>query len=193
MEDDLIKSYFEEIKDAFLRMRVEKTKILADKIKEARNKKGTVFIIGNGGSASTASHLACDLMKNIIKDYNSQEIRLKAISLTDNLATISAYGNDLSYDEVFSQQLKSLINKEDLLIVISGSGNSKNIVKAAEFSKQLGVYTFGLLGDEGGIVAPICNDSIIVPSKNYGIIEDLHMMIGHLVTAELKGENNLIS
>ncbi|MBU2576899.1 MAG: SIS domain-containing protein [Nanoarchaeota archaeon] len=193
MENDLIKKYFEEVKNSFEGMDIERIKILADKIKEVKAREDTVFIIGNGGSASTASHMACDLMKNSIEDYNSSEDRLRAISLTDNLATISAYGNDLSYDEIFSQQLKSLMNDKDLLIVISGSGNSKNIVKAVEISKQIGAYVFGLLGSNGGIVAPLCDDSIIVPSKNYGVIEDLHMMIGHLLAAELKGENNLIS
>jgi len=193
MENNLIKKYFEEVKVAFAGMGIEKIKILADKIKEVKERGGTVFIVGNGGSASTASHMACDLMKNSIKDYDSSEDRLKVISLTDNLATISAYGNDLSYGEIFSQQLKSLMNDKDLLIVISGSGNSENIVKAVEVSKQLGACVFGLLGGEGGIVAPLCDDLIIIPSNNYGVIEDLHMMIGHLVTAELKGGNNLIS
>lgn len=192
MENNLINEYFTEVKNVFLKINTEKIELLANKIREVKKNGGVVFVIGNGGSASTSSHLSCDLMKNTISNYDSHKNRLKVVSLTDNIAIISAYGNDISYDEIFSQQLKSLVNKNDLLIAISGSGNSGNIMKAVEFSKQQGIFVFGLLGGNGGHVLPMCNESIVVNSNNYGVIEDLHMMIGHMVTVLLKGKNNFI-
>ena len=190
--DDKINKYFEEVGETLLKIDTEKIKGLAKRINETKKTENTTFIIGNGGSAATASHWVCDLMKGPVKDYNSSKDRLKAVSLTDNLATISAYANDLSYNEVFSQQLKNLVRKNDILIAISGSGKSQNIFNAVEIAKESGAYTFGLLGGDGGDLISKCHDSLIIPSKNYGIIEDMHLMVGHLVTMLLRGEDNLL-
>ncbi len=194
MVEDMITSYLKEWKEILSKFEKDKIRQLVNKIMEANKNDNTIFLIGNGGSASTASHWACDLGKGTIKDLkDNNEKRLKVICLIDNVPLMTAYANDLSYDEIFSEQLKNLVKKGDLLIAITGSGNSKNIIKAVETAKESGAYVFSLLGFNGGDVVSLSDNSVIIPSKNYGIIEDFHLMIGHLVTASIKNENNYIS
>jgi D-sedoheptulose 7-phosphate isomerase len=188
MEDSQIDGYINELRDMISKVERDKIQELVRRIKETRIKDNTIFIIGNGGSASTASHWACDLGKGTLKTrYNSNK-RLKVISLTDNVATITAYANDLTYDEIFSQQLKNLVKEGDLLIVLTGSGKSKNIINAIEVAKRAKAYVFSLLGFDGGKVKHISDNSIIIPSKNYCVIEDIHLSIGHIITSIIKGE-----
>lgn len=137
-----------------------------------------IFVIGNGGSASTASHFACDLGKGTAVEGKR---RVRVISLTDNMATITAYANDISYEDIFVEQLKNLLNFGDLLIAISASGKSKNIIKAVEYANLMECPTIGLTGFDGGKLAQVATEAIIVKSDNYGIIEDLHLMINHIV------------
>ena len=147
----------------------------------------SVFIIGNGGSASTASHFACDLSKGTLeRHYNMYEKRFKAYLLTDNVALLTAYGNDLDYQDIFTQQLRNLIQKGDILIAITGSGNSKNIVNAVKLANSLGAITIGFLGFDGGEVKDLVDEKIIVKSNNYGIIEDAHLMLEHMICLSLK-------
>lgn len=188
-----MENYVEEIKQVISNLDLNKIRNLADKIRDVKERDGTVFILGNGGSAVTASHWACDLGKGTLKRFYNDEKRLRVISLTDNVATITAFANDLSYDEIFSQQLKNLIKKDDLVIIMTGSGKSRNIINAINIAKTTGAYVFSLLGFDGGEVIHLSNQSIIIPSKNYGIIEDLHLMIGHLLTIHLKGEINSVN
>ena len=184
--------YVDDIKNMISNLDKNRIQKLANMMENTKKTDNIIFIIGNGGSASTASHWACDLGKGTIKNFNDSKDRLKVISLTDNVSTITAYGNDISYDEIFSQQLKNLMGAGDLLIVLSGSGKSRNIIKAINAAKEAGVYVFSLLGFDGGEAVKISDDCIIIPSRNYGVIEDVHMSIGHIVTALLKGENNFI-
>ncbi len=187
-------NYFEEVGNVLNKM--DKTGLvrLVGKIEYARRNGSTMFIAGNGGSASTSSHWVCDLMKGTLQDINdTKEKRLKVISLSDNIPIVSAYANDVSYNSIYSQQLMNLANKDDLLTVITGSGNSQNILEAITAARDLGVYTFGILGADGGKASSICDDKILVPSNNYGIIEDVHLMIGHVVTEALKGKSNIVS
>lgn len=154
---------------------------------EAYKNNKQVFILGNGGSASNASHFACDLGKGTLKNvYDMQEKRFRVISLTDNIATIMAFGNDLSFDEIFVQQLRNLINKGDVVIGISGSGNSLNIIKAIRYAKQCKATTIGLLGFKtGGKLAKIVDYEITVQSNHYGRIEDIHLALCHLISDSL--------
>ena len=194
MVNELVESYLNEFKRILSDLDKDKISQLVDKIKETNEKGRTIFLIGNGGSASTASHWACDLVKGTIKDFEDKnEKRLKVICLTDNIPIMTAYANDLSYDEIFSQPLKNLVKKGDLLIAITCSGKSKNIMRGIEVAKEAGNYVFSLVGFDGGNVAPISDNFLIVPSKNYGIIEDFHLVLNHLVTASLKGKNNYIN
>lgn len=142
-----------------------------------------IFILGNGGSASTASHMACDLGKGTLKNVYSTEQRLRVISLTDNVATLTALSNDVSFDEVFVQQLKNLVNTGDVVIGLSASGNSANVIKALEWAKKHGAVTIGLLGFDGGKLKSIVDHAIVFPEKHYGRSEDCHLIINHIITS----------
>lgn len=146
-----------------------------------------VFIAGNGGSAATASHMACDLAKTTLgKEKVLPVKRVRAIALTDNAPLITAWGNDVSYDVVFAEQLRNLADAGDLLIVITASGNSPNIIEAVKTAKELGMTTVGLLGFEGGKVKPMLDHAVVVNSSHFGYIEDAHSVINHLITDHLK-------
>lgn len=150
-----------------------------------------VFIFGNGGSASTASHMACDLGKGtLLRVYDEGERRLRVTALTDNAALLTAYANDLSFDEIFVQQLRNLLGEGDVAIAISGGGNSPNVIKAIEYAKKCGAKTIGLLGfGTGGKLGKLVDCAIAVKSKHYGPIETIHSLIAHMIAswfAEMK-------
>lgn len=144
-----------------------------------------VFIFGNGGSASIASHMACDLGKGTLsRVYDASERRLRVISLTDNAALLTAYANDLSFDEIFVQQLRNLVEEGDVVIAISGSGNSSNVIKGIEHARECGAKTVGLLGFEtGGKSANLVDCAVIVKSRHYGPIESIHSLVAHLIAS----------
>jgi D-sedoheptulose 7-phosphate isomerase len=158
---------------------------MIEMIMEAYRNDKKIYILGNGGGASTASHLACDLGKGTLaRVYDRNEKRLHVLSLTDNVALITAYANDISYDDIFLQQLRNLVEPQDIVIAISGSGNTRNVLSAVAYSKKIGAKTIGLTGfNEGGKLAQIVDIPLIVRTNHYGPLEDVHMMIGHLVSA----------
>jgi D-sedoheptulose 7-phosphate isomerase len=189
----MLEDYIREEKDMLESLDLDKVRVLAKKIVDTSEGGKTTYIIGNGGSASSASHWACDLSKGTLKKhYDPNQKRLRVVSLVDNVPLCTALGNDLGYDEVFSQQLKNLISRDDLLMAISGSGNSKNIINAVDVAKRSGAYVFSLLGFDGGELEHMSDDSIVIPSKNYGIIEDVHLTIGHLLTESIKNGKNYV-
>lgn len=141
-----------------------------------------IFLAGNGGSAATASHMANDLLKGVTKNGESG---LRAIALSDNVSLVTAIANDESFSEIFARQLKVLGQAGDVLVVFSGSGNSANIVSVVETAKRLHLITIGFLGMGGGQVGKIVDVSVIVPSNEYGPVEDVHMVFDHLVTSYL--------
>lgn len=154
---------------------------LAEAIKmldKARSEDRQVLIAGNGGSASTASHMAADLMKTVAQNGGRS---FRIVALTDNVPLLTAFGNDVGFDEIFSGQLSVLGREGDVLVVISGSGNSTNIVKAVETARDAGIHTIGLLGMGGGKVAAIVDVSVVVPSDKYAYIEDAHLALNHLI------------
>jgi len=138
----------------------------------------TIYIIGNGGSAATASHYANDISFGV----KSVSCGLKAISLTDNNAVLTALGNDYGYEYIFSKQLEKIMVEGDIVIAISASGNSKNIVKAVNFVKNIGNRTVGISGFDGGYLAEHSDVSLLVSSNKgeYGPVEDVHSIIGHI-------------
>lgn len=151
-------------------------------------KSKTLFIAGNGGSAATASHMACDLGKTILgKKPRENNRRLRVICLNDNIPLMTAWGNDEGYEYIFSEQLRNLGTSQDALVIITGSGNSPNILQAIEAAKEIGMETFGILGFDGGKAKKILNDCLIVDSFDYGVVEDIHMITVHLITDWLKG------
>ncbi|MEP6986789.1 MAG: SIS domain-containing protein [Chloroflexota bacterium] len=146
----------------------------------------TVFICGNGGSASTATHFGCDLAKRPIV---AGQPRYRVIPLTDNNALMTAISNDIGYDVVFSEQLIPLVRKGDILIGISGSGNSKNVIKAVEVAKAAGAITVGFSGYDGGKLAPAVDISVHIPSFNMAMVEDVHLMLEHSICERLLAVN----
>lgn len=161
---------------------------LASHIKTLVKKNRTLFIIGNGGSAATASHMVCDLQKTVFGKTPSafKGKRLKAVCLADNIPLVTAWANDESYDLIFSEQLKNLGSKGDLLIAITGSGNSRNIIEALKTANKLGIATFGFLGFDGGKALKLTDKHILIKSSNYGVVEDAHMILDHMLTEVLK-------
>ena len=146
----------------------------------ARDEKRSIFLLGNGGSASNASHYFCDMNKT---SNMNNENRFKAISLVDNMPIISAYTNDISFNSVFTEQLKNFFQEKDILIAISGSGNSKNVIDAVEYVKEKNGIVVGLTGFDGGILKSKCNECLIIPSDSMYRIEDMHLMINHILTS----------
>ena len=149
-----------------------------DLFKDARATGRHIFVCGNGGSASTASHFACDIVKGA--SYNRGQ-RFRIMALTDQLPTITAYANDVSYDCVFVEQLRNFAERGDLVIGISGSGNSPNVIRALEYANSIGCRTIALTGRDGGKLAPLAQLSIQVAAPHMGRIEDAHMVVCHMI------------
>jgi D-sedoheptulose 7-phosphate isomerase len=137
-----------------------------------------VFIFGNGGSASLAGHFACDLGKGTVLPEGAQK-RFQVIALTENIALLTAIANDMSYEQLFSEQLRNLLEPGDIALAISGSGNSPNVLACLQASRELGGINIGLGGFEGGRMKQLCDLCAIVPSDNMQIIEDLHLSMSH--------------
>jgi D-sedoheptulose 7-phosphate isomerase len=142
-----------------------------------------VFTLGNGGSSSTASHMAADLAKNTI---GANMHRFRITCLSDNMAIITALGNDLGYENVFVEQLMNHIRAGDILVVISASGNSPNVLKAMRYARSRSAEVVGLLGFDGGVAAGLADNALIVPSHSYGVVEDAHLIINHVLVDYFK-------
>lgn len=145
-----------------------------------------VYMLGNGGSASTASHFACDLGKGTAKWLPGDARRFHVIALTDNTPLITAWANDSSYDDIFAEQLRNLVKPDDVVMAISGSGNSPNVVKALELALREGAYTIGLAGFRGGKMKPLCHTCLVVPSERMEVIEDVHMATCHALATVIR-------
>ena len=143
----------------------------------------TVFICGNGGSATTASHMAADLGKN---SAMLGKPRLRVLSLSDNMSWFSALGNDLGYENVFVEQIENFLQPGDVLIAISASGNSPNVVKAAEFARAHGGKVVGLVGFKGGKLKEIADIAVHSQIEDYGPVEDSHLMLDHIFVEALR-------
>ena len=147
-------------------------------LEDARRKKTHIFVCGNGGSAATASHFVTDMLKGA---SCNGEARFRIMALTDSTPTITAYSNDVSYDCIFAEQLKNFAQPGDVLIALSGSGNSKNIVRAIECANELGCETIALTGRDGGAAGTLASLQIRVTEPHMGRIEDGHLMICHMI------------
>ncbi|MBN2323007.1 MAG: SIS domain-containing protein [Spirochaetes bacterium] len=156
-----------------------------DILYEARKTRNTIFIMGNGGSAATASHFAGDLLKGTIVEGLP---RFKAVALTDNTPIMLAWGNDDCYENIFSEQLINLMEKGDVVIGISGSGSSKNVLRAIDYANKNGATTVGISGFDGGGLIKSAHFNIHVKSTNMQHVEDVHMIIVHLLTSLIRNE-----
>ncbi len=171
-------SYRASLFEAIQAIDVERVNRAIDWFREARAAGRHIFVCGNGGSASTASHFACDIVKGA---SFGRESRFRIMALTDSLPTLTAYANDVGYDCVFAEQLDNFAEPGDLFMAISGSGNSPNVLCAMERANAAGCKTIALTGRDGGKLAPMAQLSIQVPAGHMGRIEDAHLVVCHMI------------
>lgn len=187
-----IKNYISLEKEILDKLDVERINETINVLVETQVNGNTVYTIGNGGSASTASHFQNDFNKGISETL---EKKFNFHCLCDNVSTMMAIANDMSYEDVFVEQLKGHLKEGDVLLAISGSGNSKNIIKAVEYAKQNGNKVIGLTGYSGGKLKQMCDVSLHVPVNSMQVTEDIHMIFDHLMMSVLYktmcGKNHL--
>jgi D-sedoheptulose 7-phosphate isomerase len=152
-------------------------------LEEARENQRVVFVCGNGGSWATAAHMVCDFGKNT---RMPDQKRMLVLGLGDNIPTLTAYANDEGYERIFAEPAISLMNKNDVLVAISGSGNSANVLQAVEAANAKGAVTLGLTGFNGGKLKPMVDHCLVIPSDSMEMIEDFHMIVDHLLTICLR-------
>ena len=155
-------------------------------LKDSIEKHQKIFVGGNGGSACTANHYVCDFAKGANKDWENNLSRFQAIPLASSIGYITAISNDTNYEEIFKQQLINLASKEDIAILISASGNSPNVVKAAEAAKDLEMIVIGITGFDGGKLKELSDYSAHIEDSSYEICEDIHSIFGHFLTCYLR-------
>ncbi len=184
-KEDFVAGYTQYLAKLLLSLNPQQITAFIDELMLARNNGKNVFFLGNGGSAATASHFANDLLAGM--RLRKEDKPFKAIALTDNNALITALANDEGYDQIFSKQLDVLMEPGDLVVAISASGNSPNLIKAIELARSRGNTVVGLVGFDGGKMKQICNSIIHVETAKgeYGPVEDIHMVLDHLVTGYL--------
>lgn len=173
----MIKKYLENIKTTIDNLDIEEINEFINLLYKAHNSRKNIFVMGNGGSATTASHFACDL--------NKLSNKFKVLSLNDNIPTILAYANDMTYEDIFVEQIKNFIEADDIVVGISGSGNSANILKAIEYANSVNAKTIGLTGYKNGKLKYICNYSVNANIDDMQIAEDIHLMVVHIVMRSL--------
>jgi len=182
---DGIKEYITELASILPKLPNNNIKDLVELLMKACKNKNQVFIMGNGGNGCTASHFVNDIEKyTVVSDTKNEVVadknRIRAMCLNDNTATVTAWTNDISFDICFSEQLKNWVQEGDIVIGISASGNSKNVLNAFEVAKQHNAITVCLSAGDGGKAKDIADLSVIVPSKHNTIVEDIHLIILHL-------------
>jgi D-sedoheptulose 7-phosphate isomerase len=178
-----ITSYFSDVEKMLQDISLVQLQRVLFLLEQAYYSNQRIFIMGNGGSAATASHFALDLSKNTIAVGAP---RVKALSLTDQTPLITAWSNDTAYDHIFVEQLASLIEPGDIVIGISASGNSRNVVNALYFAKQSEAITIGLLGAHGGKMKEMVDAYVLVPGQNIEQEEDAHMICAHIITRHMR-------
>lgn len=180
---DFVRPYFTTLQATLDRMATEPIEETIRVLHEARQNGRKVFIMGNGGSASTATHFVCDLAKNTRHpdwpDY-------RVIGLTDNMALVTAFANDEGYENVFAQQLATLVEPGDVVIAISASGNSPNVLRAIELAKEKSALAIGFTGFNAGKLGPLADLHVHVPSDCIEHVEDIHLVLEHLITKALR-------
>lgn len=175
---DKIKNYIDEEVGVLQNLNVEEINHVMEILDKARLEGHRIYICGNGGSAATASHYVCDFNKGVSLGLDK---RFKFECLGDNIPTMMAIANDISYDDIFVEPLKNKMEPGDIVIGISGSGNSENVVRALNYAKDNGGVTIGIVGYDGGKIKQIAEQSIHVKINNMQIVEDVHMMLDHVM------------
>ncbi len=192
LQTEYFKRYCQYVQKLISEIDVESVKRVVDCFLEARGKDKTIYFAGNGGSASTASHFAQD-MAEVGRKIQGKGFRTQSIA--DNTSALTAISNDYSYESIFSMQIQYSFDPGDVLVVISASGNSPNVIKAVELAKVKGGLTVALVGFDGGRLAQICDHAVHIKSQKgeYGPVEDIHLILNHMIVSylmmELKKEN----
>lgn len=171
-------SYRSQLVDAISSLDLSTVEKAISWLGEARENNRHIFVCGNGGSASTASHFTCDILKGASFE---RDRRFRILALTDSLPTLTAYSNDVCYDCVFEEQLKNFAQKDDVVMAISASGNSPNVVRALEYGNSIGCRTIALTGRDGGKLGELAQLNIQVRAEHMGRIEDTHLIVCHMI------------
>ncbi|MCX6044211.1 MAG: SIS domain-containing protein [Chloroflexi bacterium] len=179
------KQYVVDIKQTLDGLPWESIQEIVYLLHQARLSGKQVFVMGNGGSASTASHMACDLNKNTVAPNHP---RFRVMALTDSMALFSACANDFSYEDVFAEQLENFVREGDVVVAISASGNSPNVLKAVKLARAHKAITIGWSGYDGGKLAGLVDFPVVVPSQSIEQIEDIHLMLEHMITVALRNK-----
>ena len=185
--EDYIKSFLTELNAEINKVSWKEIAFGIKILQTAYEYDGKIFAIGNGGSAAIASHFSNDLNKTVFGQKGEKQTkRFQVICLADNTATLTAWANDVGFEDIFSEQLKNFAQEKDVLIAISSSGNSPNIIKAVNTAKGLHLSVIGMLGFDGGQLLSLADAKIHIPSQKYEIIESAHDSICHLITTHFK-------
>ncbi len=182
-ELDRITQYLDEVQDALTALPLGAVREAADVLLSANYVGSTVFTLGNGGSAATASHFACDLAKGTIRPGRP---RFRVVALTDNIPLMTAWSNDVAYEDLFAEQLRNLIQRGDVVVAFSGSGNSSNVLNAVDLAHRMGGITIGFSGFDGGKLSTMVDVPVVVPSHCMEQIEDIHLILCHLTATVLR-------
>jgi D-sedoheptulose 7-phosphate isomerase len=176
------KTYKSELFDAIDKIDTAQVDMAVEWFREALDNDRHVFVCGNGGSGSTASHFVCDILKGA--SFN-REKRFRILSLCDSMPTLTAYSNDVNYDCAFTEQLRNYARPGDLVMALSGSGNSPSVIQAIDYANSAGCKTIVLTGRDGGELGPLGQLNIQVPIQHMGRIEDAHLIICHMIAYQL--------
>ena len=180
---DRVSSYLDEVEGVIRSISRSDVRVVVDRLFAAWRDRSTTYVIGNGGSASTASHMMNDLNKMTTVDGAH---RFRAVALTDNMPLITAIGNDIEYAEVFVEQLRNLLLPTDILIVLSGSGNSENVIRAAQYARGLGAHVIALCGRPGSRLCECADSVVTVPANSICQQEDGHLVLNHAIALALR-------
>lgn len=180
---DTMQTYYEELRQVLGEFPSPGLEAAVEVLWSAWKNRKQVILLGNGGSAATASHITCDLRKGTAVP-GKQRLRVQA--LTENVAVLTALANDIDYDSVFKDQLIDVIDEGDVVIAISASGNSPNVIEAVQHAQSVGAVIVGFCGFSGGRLKELSSACVWVKSHNYGIVEDAHLTFGHAISQELR-------
>lgn len=182
-DTQMIFQYFSDLKSVIDAFPVADLETFLSILRKARENRNTIFICGNGGSWATASHMVCDFSKNTrMPDKN----RMIVMGLGDNIPSLTAYANDEGYHRVFAEPAISLMKTGDVLIAISASGNSPNILEVVKAARLLGATTLGLAGFDGGLLKSAVDQALVIPTNSIELVEDFHMIVDHILVTGLR-------
>ena len=178
-----IESYLKLIRGVLDELNVAEVERVLEIFEQAYRDDRTIYICGNGGSHTTASHWVCDFAKGTVA---AGAKRMRMMSLGDNIATLTAYANDVNYNMVFAEPVRTYVKRGDVVVLLTASGNSPNVLEAAKAAREVGAISVGLIGFGGGKLAAMVDAQITVQSREYGPVEDLHLILDHIVSLYMR-------